>query len=162
MGQNSCQPEGLQPESALSALLVLAIERLLPSPGALLSPILAATHTCFIMLGTPILSSRKKQFQKFAMAVRAEVSKHEWPTPFEPATLFALLYIRANGFWKPIVSHTRHCGPTPMRVKSVFHLSPLAFRYAAYSAGVLPTRSTPCACIFSRNSGIFSTATVSR
>src|SRR5882672_1631225 len=52
MGQNSCQPEGLQPESALSALLVLAIERLLPSPGALPSPILAATHTCFIMLGT--------------------------------------------------------------------------------------------------------------
>jgi len=26
MGQNSCQPEGLQPESALAALLVLAIE----------------------------------------------------------------------------------------------------------------------------------------
>src|SRR6187399_2674289 len=52
MGQNSCQPEGLRPESALSALLVLAIERLLPSPGALLSPILAATHTYFIMLGT--------------------------------------------------------------------------------------------------------------
>src|SRR5207342_972235 len=52
MSQNSCQPEGLQPESALSALLVLAIERLLPSPGALPSPILAATHTCFIRLGT--------------------------------------------------------------------------------------------------------------
>src|SRR5258705_10417228 len=101
MSQNSCQPEGLQPESAAhrsveqgphlwecdrggaresrgfgalpvalrgriqaysawnllrpprdAALLVLAIERLLPSPGALLSPILAATHTCFIMLGT--------------------------------------------------------------------------------------------------------------
>ena len=51
-GQNSCQPEGLQPESAMAALLVLAIERLLPSPGALPSPILAATHTCFIMLGT--------------------------------------------------------------------------------------------------------------
>src|SRR5678815_3429294 len=50
MGQNSCQPEGLQPELALAALLVLAIERLLPSPGALPSPILAATHTCFIML----------------------------------------------------------------------------------------------------------------
>src|SRR6188768_3527372 len=52
MGQNSCQPEGLQPESAMAALLVLPIERLLPSPGALPSPILAATHTCFIMLGT--------------------------------------------------------------------------------------------------------------
>src|SRR3979490_2313001 len=52
MGQNSCQPEGLQPESALASLLVLAIERLLPSSGALPSPILAATHTCFIMLGT--------------------------------------------------------------------------------------------------------------
>jgi hypothetical protein len=52
MGQNSCQPEGLQPESALAALLVLAIERLLPSPGALPSPILAATHTCFMVLGT--------------------------------------------------------------------------------------------------------------
>src|SRR5258705_12926620 len=51
MGQNSCQPEGLQPESAMAALLVLAIERLLPSPGALPSPILDATHTCFIMLG---------------------------------------------------------------------------------------------------------------
>jgi len=25
----------------------------LPSPGALPSPILAATHTCFTMLGTP-------------------------------------------------------------------------------------------------------------
>src|SRR5579862_2831024 len=52
MGQNSCQPEGSQPESAMAALLVLAIERLLPSPGALPSPILAATHTCFTMLGT--------------------------------------------------------------------------------------------------------------
>src|SRR3954454_891370 len=52
-GQNSCQPEGLQPESAMAALLVLAIERLLPSPGALPSPILAATHTCFMALGTP-------------------------------------------------------------------------------------------------------------
>src|SRR5215204_458776 len=52
IGQNSCQPEGLQPESALAALLVLAIERLLPSPGALPSPILAATHACFVMLGT--------------------------------------------------------------------------------------------------------------
>src|SRR5215204_1999769 len=51
-GQNSCQPEGLQPESEMAALLVVAIERLLPSPGALPSPILAATHTCFIMLGT--------------------------------------------------------------------------------------------------------------
>src|SRR6478736_9216559 len=52
MGQNSCQPEGLQPESATAALLVLPIEQLLPSPGALPSPILAATHTCFTMLGT--------------------------------------------------------------------------------------------------------------
>src|SRR6187399_989548 len=52
MGQNSCQPEGLQPESAMAALLVLAIERLLPSPGALPSPILAATHTCFTVLDT--------------------------------------------------------------------------------------------------------------
>ena len=101
LSQNSCQPEGLQPETAAhrsveqgprvrgcdrvgaresrgfgalpvalrgriqahnawnllrlprdAALLVLAIERLLPSPGALPSPILAATHTCFIMLGT--------------------------------------------------------------------------------------------------------------
>src|SRR5881392_4506143 len=40
MGQNSCQPEGLQPKSAMAALLVLAIERLLPSPGALPPPIL--------------------------------------------------------------------------------------------------------------------------
>src|SRR5258706_15422925 len=101
MGQNSCQPEGLQPESEAhrsveqgprvrgcdrgggresrgfgalllalrgriqaqnawnllrpprdAALLVLAIERLFPSPGALPSPILPATHTCFIVLGT--------------------------------------------------------------------------------------------------------------
>src|SRR6188768_3389011 len=52
MGQNSCQPEGLEPESAMATLLVLAIERLLPSPGALPSPILAATHACFIRLGT--------------------------------------------------------------------------------------------------------------
>jgi hypothetical protein len=36
----------------MAALLVLAIERLLPSPGALPSPILAATHTCFMVLGT--------------------------------------------------------------------------------------------------------------
>src|SRR6187401_3410351 len=99
MGQNSCQPEGLQPELAAhrsveqgprlrgwdreggresrglgallvalrgriqaygawhllrpprdAALLVLAIERLLPSPGALPSPILAATHTRFNVL----------------------------------------------------------------------------------------------------------------
>src|SRR5258707_14390270 len=99
--KNSCQPEGLQPESAAhrsvaqgprlrgcnrvvaresrgigaplvafrgriqaysawnllrpprdAALLVLAIERLLPSPRALPSPILAATHTCFMVLGT--------------------------------------------------------------------------------------------------------------
>src|SRR3954471_7039489 len=52
-GQNSRQPEGLQPESTMAALLVLAIERLLPSPGALPSPILAATHTCFTVLETP-------------------------------------------------------------------------------------------------------------
>src|SRR3954466_14091596 len=52
MGQNSCQPEGLQPESAMAALLVLAIERLLPSPGALPSPILDAAHACFIILRT--------------------------------------------------------------------------------------------------------------
>src|SRR3954471_13396384 len=52
MGQNSCQPEGLQPESAMAELLALAIERLLRSPGPLPSPILAATHTCFVMLGT--------------------------------------------------------------------------------------------------------------
>src|SRR6185369_12265822 len=53
-GQNSCQPGGLQPESALAALLVLRIHRVFASPGALPSPILAATHTCFIMLGTPV------------------------------------------------------------------------------------------------------------
>src|SRR5258706_15276882 len=58
MGQNSCQPEGLQPESALAALLVLEIERLLPSPGALPSPILAATHTCFMVLGTQTFELR--------------------------------------------------------------------------------------------------------
>src|SRR6186997_2101175 len=58
-GQNSCQPEGLQPEWALASLLVLAIELLLPSPGALLSPILAATHTCFTKLGT-LLSSKHR------------------------------------------------------------------------------------------------------
>jgi hypothetical protein len=52
MGQNSCQPEGLQPESALAALLVLRIHKVFAAPGALPSPILAATHTCFIMLGT--------------------------------------------------------------------------------------------------------------
>src|SRR6187397_996986 len=62
MSQNSCQPEGLQPESAMAALLVLAIERLLPSPGALPSPILAATHACFIMLGT--LSGGTAEFVK--------------------------------------------------------------------------------------------------
>src|SRR5580765_7773476 len=108
MSQNSCQPEGLQPESAAhrsleqgprsrgcdresvresrgfdalpvalrgriqahnawnllrpprdAALLVLAIERLLPSPGALPSPILAATRTCFTRLGTLSLESGK-------------------------------------------------------------------------------------------------------
>src|SRR4051812_22710926 len=58
MGQNSCQPEGLQPESAMAALLVLAIERLLPSPSALPSPILTATHTCFIKLGALIPTGR--------------------------------------------------------------------------------------------------------
>src|SRR3954468_15452268 len=60
MGENSCQPEGLQPESAMAALLVLAIKRLLPSPGALPSPILAATHTCFMVLRA--LSTNPKQF----------------------------------------------------------------------------------------------------
>jgi len=34
MSQNSRQPEGLQPELAMMALLVLTIERLLSSPGA--------------------------------------------------------------------------------------------------------------------------------
>src|SRR6188472_915642 len=66
-GQNSCQPEGLQPESAMAALLVLAIERLLPSPGALPSPILAATHTCFMVLGTlsrmGVLSAAPRRFK---------------------------------------------------------------------------------------------------
>src|SRR5579862_1224520 len=52
MGQNSYQPEGLQPESALAALLVLRIHQVFASPGALPSPILAATHTCFMLLRT--------------------------------------------------------------------------------------------------------------
>src|SRR3978361_1508850 len=77
MGQNSCQPEGLQPESALASLLVLAIERLLPSPGALPSPILAATHTCFSMLGT--LKTNKdddgyRHVPAHAIAVRAPLA----------------------------------------------------------------------------------------
>src|SRR5580765_581074 len=66
MGQNSCQPEGLQPESAMAALLVLAIERLLPSPGALPSPILAATHTCFIRLGTPSARGAERRSAEYA------------------------------------------------------------------------------------------------
>src|SRR5678815_5069777 len=60
MSQNSCQPEGLLPESAMAALLVLAIERLLPSPGALPSPILAATHACFTVLGSPLFAPRTR------------------------------------------------------------------------------------------------------
>ena len=101
MGQNSCQPEGLQPESAAhrsveqgprlrgcdrrgacesrgfgapsvalrgriqaqnawnllrpprdATLLVLRIHKVFAAPGALPSPILAATHTCFMLLGT--------------------------------------------------------------------------------------------------------------
>jgi len=52
LGQNSCQPEGLQPESALAALLVLRRFSTFAAPSALPAPILAATHVCFIMLGT--------------------------------------------------------------------------------------------------------------
>ena len=35
MGENSCQPEGLQPESAMAALLVLAMERTIAFTGRL-------------------------------------------------------------------------------------------------------------------------------
>ena len=52
LSQNSCQPEGLQPESALAALLVLRRFWTFAATSALPSPILAATHTCFIMLRT--------------------------------------------------------------------------------------------------------------
>ena len=52
LGQNSCQPEGLQPESALAALLVLRRFWTFAATSALPSPILAATHACFIMLRT--------------------------------------------------------------------------------------------------------------
>ncbi len=54
MGQNSCQPEEIPASRNQLCPLrcsYLAIERLLPSPNALPSPIPAATHTCFIMLG---------------------------------------------------------------------------------------------------------------
>src|SRR5829696_5632565 len=56
----------------MAALLVLAIERLLPSPGALPSPILAATHTCFIRLRTlgPQLRHRE---------LRIRARRENWP-----------------------------------------------------------------------------------
>ena len=50
MGQNSRQPEGLQPESALALSLGLPILGILAAPRFALSPILAATHACFLML----------------------------------------------------------------------------------------------------------------
>src|SRR5258705_12960286 len=85
MGQNSCQPEGLQPESALAALLLLAIERLLPSPGALPSPILAATHTCFIVLGTlNIRASARPSFEPRRALAAASTDPCRRPAPYPP------------------------------------------------------------------------------
>src|SRR6478609_6341416 len=81
MGPNSCQPEGLQPESAMAALLVLAIERLLPSPGALPSPILAATHTCFIMLGTLRIESLDRVDHRVDLRVRDAKIKRQPQQP---------------------------------------------------------------------------------
>ena len=51
MGQNSCQPEGLQPKPALTLSAGLTIFAICSAPPFASAPILAATHTCFIMLG---------------------------------------------------------------------------------------------------------------
>ena len=52
MGEKSCQPEGLQPERPLTLSRGLLIFAISAAPRFALSTVLAATHTCFIMLGT--------------------------------------------------------------------------------------------------------------
>src|SRR5947209_15987306 len=97
MGQNSCQPEGLQPESALAALLVLAIERLLPSPGALPSPILAATHTCFIMLGA-LSMMRQRAADVIPARVREVIMKIRPRGAIYPAAVLLAIVMLFGGF----------------------------------------------------------------
>ena len=53
MGYNSCQPKGLQPKPALTLSAGLTIFAICSAPSFASAPILAATHTCFIMLGAP-------------------------------------------------------------------------------------------------------------
>src|SRR6188472_2612844 len=52
MGEKSCQPEGLLPERPLTLSRGLLIFAISAAPRFALSTVLAATHTCFIMLGT--------------------------------------------------------------------------------------------------------------
>src|SRR5829696_5683573 len=52
MSEKSCQPEGLQPERPLTLSRGLLIFAISAAPRFALSTVLAATHTCFIMLGT--------------------------------------------------------------------------------------------------------------
>ena len=52
MGEKSCQPEGLQPERPLTLSRGLLIFAISAAPRFALSTVLAATHTCFIVLGT--------------------------------------------------------------------------------------------------------------
>src|SRR6187399_2293412 len=67
MSEKSCQPEGLQPERPLTLSRGLLIFAISAGPRFALSTVLAATHTCFIMLGT--LSRRL--FSAFAQSARA-------------------------------------------------------------------------------------------
>ena len=78
MGQNSRQPEGLQPKPALTLSAGLTIFAICSAPSFASAPILAATHTCFIMLGT--LNVPMKAGIKTEAAVR--VDKWLWAARF--------------------------------------------------------------------------------
>src|SRR5688572_7589069 len=60
MGEKSCQPFGLQPEWPLPLSRGLLIFEISASPRFAVSTILAATHTCFIVLGALNGASRCK------------------------------------------------------------------------------------------------------
>src|SRR6185503_10920855 len=74
MSENSCQPFGLQPKRPLTLSRGLLIFAISASPRFALSTVLAATHTCFIMLGTLSEPLARTAVAGFHAAVRRALS----------------------------------------------------------------------------------------
>ena len=75
MGEKSCQPEGLQPERPLTLSRGLLIFAISAAPRFALSTVLAATHTCFIVLGTLRISELIRRF--FSATAHCNSAQHQ-------------------------------------------------------------------------------------